>query len=99
MDITKKQKLVLRAIKEYPGCENDDAMLIAAVWKLEGWDDTRGLLENIRRVTRPETITRRRRELANMGLINYSDKRTKEIAEAAHNELEAHSNYKAVPWL
>lgn len=77
MDITKKQKLVLDAIKSNPQAANDDALLLSIIWAGEiqrkGSRVTQDeLYRLLRAVTRPETITRRRRELFNKGLITYS---------------------------
>jgi hypothetical protein len=93
MNISKKQLLVYTVIQANPGCQNNDADLIAAVWRHENWSDGRSLEENISRVTRSETITRRRRELFNMGLITYSDKAMKDRTEAFKSEQNAHSDY------
>jgi len=91
MDLNKKQQLVYRVIQLNPGVQNSDADLIAAVWRYEGWEDSRGLEQNIMTVTRPETITRRRRELFNMGLIDYNEEALTERTEAFINERDAHS--------
>ena len=94
MNISKKQQLVLDAINEYPEAANDDALLLSVVWEKEGWCNGAGLYYNLFNVTRPETITRRRRELFNMGLITYSDKALDERTEAFKKEKEAdHNNY------
>jgi len=96
MNISKKQQLVLTVIKANQGCQNNDADLIAAVWRHEGWTDGRSLEQNISRVTRSETITRRRRELYNMGLIEYSEKALDSRTEAFKSELDNHSD---VRWI
>jgi len=91
MNITAKQALVLKVIEANPGVQNNDADLIAAVWRYENWNDNRSLEENISRVTRSETITRRRRELFNLGLIEYSNPAQKARMEAMRAEQEAHT--------
>jgi len=99
MNISKKQELVLKVIQENPGCQNNDADLIAAVWKREGFENmyiNNGLEYAINHVTRSETITRRRRELHEAGLIEYSEKALDERTEAFKNERDTHS---AVGWL
>jgi len=93
MNLSKKLKLVYDVIQANEGCQNSDADLIAAVWRHEGWSDGRSLEENISRVTRSETITRRKRELYNMGLIEYSEARLKEATEAFKAERDNHSSY------
>lgn len=103
MNLTKKQKLVYAVIQDYPQAANDDAMLLERVWQREGWDESKSLYWNLSRVTRPETISRRRRELFNLGLIEYSAEAEETRQEAFKNELEAHSDnqpaYAAVSWL
>lgn len=92
MNITAKQKLVLDAINEHPESANNDALLFSLIWIKEGWDFTHGTLyQNLSRVTRPETITRRRRELFNLGLIEYSTSAQKARMEAMKAEQEAHT--------
>jgi hypothetical protein len=97
VNISAKQQLVLNAIKNCPEAANNDALLLEQVWKNEGWSQDRSLYENLCSVTRPETISRRRRELHDMGLIEYSDKADTERFEAFKNEVEEH--YAAVSWL
>lgn len=53
---------------------------------------------NINRVTRSETITRRRRELHAMGMIDYSPQAETERYEAFKSECEVHTPA-AIPWL
>jgi hypothetical protein len=67
-----KEKMVYDVIKANPGVQNNDDDLIAAVWRKEGWSDSKTLEDNIARVTRPETITRARRKLHEDGHITYS---------------------------
>ena len=74
MKVNQKRQKVLSIINRNPEAADNDEVLIADFWRSEGWDDSRSLEDNIARVTRPETITRRRRELHNMGLIEYSEK-------------------------
>ena len=72
---------------------NDDANLIASYWrKFDGWSDNRSLEENIKYATRPDTITRRRRELHQMELIQYSDGADTTRKEAYINEVDIHSD-------
>lgn len=93
MNLNKKQALVYKVIQLNPGVQNSDNDLIAAVWRYEGWNDQLSLEENLRRVTRPETITRRRRDLHTMGLIEYSKEADKQRMEAFESEREASSDY------
>lgn len=91
MNLSKKQQLVLDAINRCPESANDDALLLEQVWLADGWDNNKSLYDNLCRVTRPETISRRRRELFNMGLIKYSETSLDERTTAFKNELEIHS--------
>lgn len=88
VDLNKKQQLVYSVIQAKPWVANNDADLIAAVWRKENWDDGRSLEDNLRRVSRPETITRRRRELFNLGLITYTEEALEEREEAFINERD-----------
>jgi len=91
MNLSKLQRLVYKVIQDNPGVQNDDAKLVAAVWRTEGWNDSRSLEDNIKRVTRSESITRRRRELHEAGLITYSGEAMKARTEAYKKEQNAHS--------
>lgn len=91
MKLNKAQQLVYKVIQLNPGVQNDDADLVAAVWRSQGWSDARGLEQNIAGVMRSETITRRRRELFNMGLIEYSPEALKSRTEAFKQEQNTHS--------
>ena len=79
--------------KRCPAAANDEALLLEQVWIYEGWSQSRSLYDNLCRVTRPETISRRKRELHNMGLIKYSEERETEIMSAYKNEVNMHSHY------
>lgn len=51
---------------------DDDALLISEVWKAYGWNNDKSLLQNLRNMPHPETITRTRRKLISEGLIKPS---------------------------
>lgn len=85
-NLTPKQRLVYEAIQDSPEAANDDALLLHEVWLREGWDNSRGLYVNLCCVSRPETLSRRRRELFNLGLIEYSPKAMKSRETAFKNE-------------
>lgn len=87
-NLTPKQRLVYNAIQVHPEAANDDALLLAIVWREEGWSRESGLVQNLRRVSRPETLSRRRRELFNLGLIEYSPKAMKSRTDAFKNERD-----------
>jgi len=76
MKLTKKQQLVLDVYKADPSCVNDEHRLLEAVWLKEGWDDSKSLYFNLQRVSHPESISRARRKLHEIGLIKYSEEAT-----------------------
>lgn len=96
MKLNKKLQLVYDVIQNNPGVENDDVRLLEAVWLREGWQDDKSLYWNLSRVTRSETVTRRRRDLHVMGLIQYSGEADQARKEAFENERNAHSNHEQV---
>lgn len=71
-NLTKVQTFILSVIRMNNGIQNDDAELIATVWALQGWDYSDSLYANLKKVTNPETITRARRKLHELGYITYS---------------------------
>jgi hypothetical protein len=99
IDLNKIQKNVLHIIQKYPEAANDDNVLIDRYWhEIDSYLDDHSLYWNLQRCTKMETITRRRRELYNLGLITYSDEAKEMREEAFINERDAHSTYEAVPW-
>lgn len=99
MNLTKKQQLVLDAINDYPAAANDDALLLSIIWKREGFEErflTSGLHKALKYVTRPETISRRRRELFNLGLIEYTETSLETRTDAFKKELNTAS---AISWI
>lgn len=99
MDISRKQRLVLQAIENNPSAADDDAVLLSECWAIELRKKGIGvspkqLLEIVKNVSRAETLTRRRRELFNKGLINYSEEASTRRMSAFKNELEMHSDNK-----
>jgi len=95
-DLGKIQQRVLTVINLFPDAANDDAVLLANYWIMyDRWDESKSLYWNLTKATRPETITRRKRELYNLGLIEYSQERQKVVMDAFKNERD----HKAVSWL
>lgn len=89
MNINKLQQQVLGVIQRTPAAADDDALLLERFWiEVDGWDESKSLYWNLTRCRRPESITRRRRELHNMGLITYSNEALKQREEAFVNERE-----------
>lgn len=96
IDLNQKQKNVLHIITKYPEAADNEPLLLERYWvEFDNWDESKSLYWNLTKVTRPETITRRRRELYNLGLIEYSEKASSERMEAMKNE----QTYAAVSWL
>jgi len=73
MKLTKNQQLVMDAYKADPNCVNEENTLLEAIWTNQGWDNTKSLYWNLQRVTHPESLSRSRRRLHELGLIKYSD--------------------------
>ncbi len=69
---------------------NDEADLFAAVCEHK-WNYDLSLKENLGKCPRMETLSRRRRELQEAGLITYSPKAMKKREEAFSNERDRHS--------
>lgn len=99
MNINKMQQFVYDVIQAHPGVQNNDSELVAACWREQGWSDSRSLEENIKRVSRGESLCRRRRELHQMGLITYSKEAQESRQEAFENEQNIHSTHEAISWL
>lgn len=86
--LNRLQRLVFNVIRANPGVENNEAALTAAVWRVQGWSEFNSLEENLARVSNPETISRRRRELHQKGLITYSKEALTMREEAFRNERD-----------
>lgn len=65
---------ILRAVYREPMAADDDRLLIAKIWEMEGWDYMLGVYENLRNVSSPETIRRTRQKLVEEGKIVPMDK-------------------------
>lgn len=93
MILTKAQQLVLRVIQANEGVQNDETKLLEAVWYFEGWDDSKSLYWNLSRVTHPETISRARRKLHELGLISYSKDAERARYEAYKKDTNTYSDH------
>jgi hypothetical protein len=76
--------IIRRAYAKDKRVADDDALLIAIVWEMYGWDKDLSLMMNLRRMPSPETITRTRRRLITDGLIAPS----KEATERRYNNFK-----------
>ena len=72
---------IIRLCKERPELANDDLALMAAIWIEEGWYEQLTLLQNLRRVSNPETIRRTRQKLQAEGLISSNTDTTEKRYE------------------
>lgn len=63
------REVIRRAYHRDPRVADDDALLLAIVWKLLGWNNDKSLYKNLKNMPSPETITRTRRKLIEEGLI------------------------------
>lgn len=79
------RKTILRAYFRNKAVADDDALLIAKVWKAYGWDNDKTLFKNLKSMPSPETITRTRRKLIAEGLIVPSV----EAAERRYNSFKS----------
>ena len=70
--LTKSEQLVLKVIRTNPGIQDEEMKLLEAVWKTQGWDDSKSLYWNLSRSMHAETAARARRRLHELGLIEYS---------------------------
>lgn len=73
---------ILKCVSQNPKAANDDKYLISLIWSEEGWDDMRGLYENLKNVSSSETIRRTRQKLVEEGLIKPSEK----VTQIRHQE-------------
>ena len=92
INLSAKQKLVKRACDLNPRAVNDDMELAITVWRLEGADISDGLKAQLKHCTRSETLSRRRRELFQLGLLNYDEEALEQRSEAYREERDRHSS-------
>lgn len=99
MNKTKVRNIILKLYSDNPQIVNDEAALLAAVWRFCGWDDNKSLEENVKYLPRGESVARRRRDLHIEGLIKYSDEAMDERFEAFARERELNTPKSAISWL
>lgn len=98
MNKAKVQQTTLLAYMDNKDIVNDRTALLAEVWRRYGWNDSQSLEENLRKVPSAESVSRRVRELHELGMIQYSQKELERRDEAFKNEVEEHRPA-AVSWL
>lgn len=91
MSKAKIEQTILLLYREDPTIVDDEVRLLEQVWYRLGWDDRRSLIENMRVLPRPESISRRRRKLHELGLFQYGAEALKERTEAFKSERDEHS--------
>lgn len=55
-----------------PKLADDDKLLIAKVWEMEGWDNEKSIYENLLRLPSAESIRRVRQKLVEEGVVKPS---------------------------
>jgi len=102
-DLNRIQKNVLHICTKYPEAVDDRSMLLEKYWlEFDGWSEYRSLYDNLKYSTRPETITRRLREIREMGLVQHSQEVADQNIKAMENEkMRVKYNHapKAISWL
>lgn len=96
MKLSKHQQLVMNAYNADPDCVNDETLLLERVFIACGWDETKSLYWNLQRMPHPESISRARRRLYELGLIQYSDEALKSRTSAYTKDTNRYSNHENV---
>lgn len=88
------QLKVLELYKQDRNVVNFDKLLLTRYWlEFDGWNPKKPLLANMIDMTSAESITRARRKLHELGLIQYS-KEANRWREKRYREMqEEHSNF------
>ena len=93
MKLSKSQLLVMNEYNTGPDCVNEEVKLLERVWLSSGWDSTKSLYWNLQRMPHPESISRARRRLHELGLIKYSDEAMETRVDAYTKDVNRYSNY------
>jgi hypothetical protein len=88
--LDKTHRRILLICEDTPAAINDRTLLMAKFYEND-WNSNDSLYSNFRRLTRPETITRRFRDLRGWGYVKQSKKADKYNYEAMKSERERHS--------
>lgn len=83
---------VLMEIVKQPSLANNDADLVIHMWYLDGWLDSRNLIENYKNMKPASYIERMRRELHQEGYIKYSPQIEEQRYRSFIRELDKRSN-------
>lgn len=83
---------ILVIVKEFPSAANDRSLLLAKFYE-DDWDSNKTLYDNFSRLTRPETVVRRFRDLRMWGYVKQSKEADKYNYEAMRSERDKHSKH------
>jgi len=90
--MSKVEDLILEAYATDPKVVDEDWYLMGAVWKLDGWDENKGLFQNLKSSISAESITRARRKLHEDGRIKYSKDAEDRRYEEYKKKTDEYSN-------
>lgn len=88
LDPTHSKILVI--CTDFPEAINDRDLLLAKFYEND-WDYNKSLYDNFKRLTKPETVVRRFRDLREWGYVKQSKQADKRNYEAMKSERERHS--------
>jgi hypothetical protein len=88
--LDKTHRKILLICEDYPEAVNDRPLLLAKFYEND-WDNSKSLYDNFSRLTRPETVVRRFRDLREWGYVKQSEKADKANYDAMKSERERHS--------
>ena len=104
MNKGKVQNIIIQCYEDDTDIVNHRTALLAKVWRIYGWSDSRTLEYNLEHLSSAETVSRCLRSLHEAGVIKYSDEELKRRDNAFKSEQAEHSTHivtpaKAVSWL
>lgn len=94
MNLTRTEQYILNFIKRNEELyANNINLLIADMWREQGWSYNDSIYNNLNKVTPGETIKRIRRRLHQYGYIEYSEKVEKETEKQFKHHRNYYSDY------
>lgn len=91
--------VILKLYKEDPNVVNSEPILLDRVFHEFGWNENKSLYDNLCRMPRAESVTRRRRVLHEKGEIVYSPEADKMREMAFREARDEYGKHKAVSWM
>lgn len=92
--LTKREQTILDLINRDPKIVDDEMLLLERYWiEIDHWDDTKSLYWNLQRSIHPESLSRIRRKLNEMGLITYSKEALKFRDNAFRQQQDEHGSH------